>query len=125
MGQGTPGEGEHGAVRHLHPYTLASIACAAAGVLVQIGLGLMWLWVRGLGLMLALETLPISGVLAACAVGAGIHTLVKVRWPGETAYEHARRPGRRDVLFVAAAVAVAMLNMATQVGWVLGLEWHL
>lgn len=103
--------------RGLHAYTKVAVGAAGGGFLVNASIGGLRLVGSPLFFGLAFDNVVIGGLLAVATVALGSHALVKYRWPGGSALEVARKPGRRDLRWIGGAFGLTALNLAALAYW--------
>lgn len=96
----------------IHAYTKVSLAAAGANLLLNLGLLALLLGRSPYFPLLAIDNVFATGFLSMVSAGLGIHALIKVRWPGDSVYDRAHRPGRGDVLVVGIALLLTLVNLA-------------
>ena len=108
--------------RGFHVYAKISIAAAVACFLGNAGIFALLAAGSPHFFMLASDNIFFTGFLSMAAVGPGIHTAVKFRWPGDTAFDRAHKPGRADLALAGAALFLTLVN-ASALGlhlWIAG-----
>jgi hypothetical protein len=108
--------------RGFHVYAKISLAASVTCLLGNAGVFALLAAGSPHFFPLASDNIFFTGFLSMAAVGLGIHTAIKARWPGDTVFDRAHKPGGADLALAGAAFLLTFVN-ASALGlhlWIAG-----